>query len=171
VTSEHAHVALIKKYQQLSNRHDIDGCVALFADDGSITMDGETYTGVNALRDAHTYDLGSQTIVEFRDLEVDGDIVRCVFWNEHELSRAIGNGGMMGKAEFTIKNNRIYKFNILPPGDEERKRVMEKTEPAIRWLRENHLDVVARWKGFDKTAGEAVFELAELWRNHQQEMD
>jgi len=171
MVSEHAHVVLLKKYQELSNRHDIDGCVKMFTVDGSITMGGETYAGLDALRDAHEYDLGSQTKVEFRNLEMDGDIVRCVFWNEHELSRAVGNGGMTGRAEFTIKDGLISHFNILPPGDEERKRVMEKTGPAIKWLRDNHLAAVARWKGFDKAAGDAVFELADLWRKHQQEMD
>ena len=99
---------------------------------------------------------------------MQGDVVRCTFWNEHELSRAIGNDGMTGKAEFTIKGNHIQRFNILPPDESERKRVMEKAAPAIKWLRENHLDEVAKWKGFDRSAGEAVFALADLWRKHQQ---
>ena len=167
MTSNHPHVSLLQAYQEASNRHDIEACVALFAEDGAIEMGGEVYTGNQALRDAHEYDLGSQTLVEFRDFEMDGDLVRCTFWNEHELSRAIGNGGMTGRAEFTIRDGRIAKFNILPPSDEERKRVMEKAGPAFKWLRENHPEAVANWKGFDRAAGEAVFALAELWRQHQ----
>ena len=168
MSTEHPHIQLLQTYQEASNRHDIEACVALFTEDGSIEMGGDVYAGSQALWDAHAYDLGSQTLVEFRDFEKDGNLVRCTFWNEHELSRAIGNDGMTGKAEFTIKEGRIYKFNILPPGDDERKRVMEKAGPAIKWLRENHPDAVAKWKGFDRTAGEAVFALAELWRQHQE---
>jgi len=171
MVSEHAHVTLLKKYQELSNRHDIEACVDMFTEDGVIESGNESFTGVEAIRAAHEFDLASRTEVEFRDMEVDGDLVRCTFWNANELSRVTGDHGMTGKAEFTIKNKRIYKFNILPPGEEERKRVIEKIGPALKWLRENHLDVVARWKGFDKAAGEAVFELADLWRKHQQEMD
>jgi len=171
MTSEHPHISLLKKYQEASNRHDIEGCVAMFAEDSVIEMGGESYAGVGALHDAHEYDLGSQTLVEFRDFEIDGDVVRCTFWNEHELSRALGSDGMTGRAEFTIRDDQIYKFNILPPSDDERKRVMEKIAPAFKWLRENHPDAVAKWKGFDKSAGEAVFALAELWRKHQQEID
>lgn len=171
MNSEHPYIALLERYQEASNRHDIEACVAMFADNGVIMMGGESYAGADALRDAHEYDLGSQTLVAFRDLEVDGDLIRCTFWNEHELSRVIGNGGMTGKAEFTIKDDRIHKFNILPPGDDERTRVMEKAAPVLKWLRENHPDAVAKWKGFDRSAGEAVFALAELWRKHQQETD
>ena len=167
MSSEHPHVQLLQTYQAASNRHDIEACVALFTAAGSIEMGGEVYAGSQALRAAHEYDLGSQTLVEFRDFEVEGDLVRCTFWNEHELSRAIGNSGMTGQAEFTIQEGRIAKFNILPPGDEERKRVMEKAGPAIKWLRENHPEAVAKWKGFDRAAGEAVFALAELWRGQQ----
>ena len=169
MTSEHPYAALLKKYEDLSNRHDIEACVAMFADDGMIVSGDDTYTGIAALRAAHEYDDGSQTLVEFRDFEIDGDLVRCTFWNEHELSRALGSDGMTGKAEFTIRDDHIYKSNILPPQDAERKRVMEKIAPAFTWLRENHPEAVAKWKGFDRSAGEAVFALAELWRKHQQE--
>jgi len=167
MTSEHPHAALLKKYQDASNRHDIEACVAMFTMDGVIVSGGESYSGVAALRAAHDYDDGSQTLVEFRDFEIDGDIVRCTFWNEHELSRALGSDGMTGKAEFTIRDDHIYKFDILPPEDAERKRVMEKIAPAFKWLRENHPEAVAKWNGFDRAAGEAVFALAELWRQHQ----
>ena len=167
MTPEHPYASLLKKYQDASNRHDIEACVAMFTDDGLIEMGGESYTGADALRDAHEYDLGSQTSVEFRDFEINDDRVRCNFWNEHELSRAIGNGGMLSRAEFTIRDGRISKFNILPPNEAERKRVMEKAGPAIKWLRENHPEAVAKWNGFDRAAGEAVFALAELWRQHQ----
>lgn len=167
MSSEHPHIQLLQSYQVASNRHDIDACVALFSEGGSIEMGGEVYSGREALIDAHEYDLGSQTLVAFRDFEIDGDLVHCTFWNEHELSRAIGNGGMTGKAEFTIKAGRITKFNILPPEDAERQRVMEQAGPAFKWLRETHPEAVAKWKGFDRAAGEAVFALAELWRTHQ----
>ena len=169
MNSEHPYISLLKKYQDISNRHDIEACVVMFTEHGSIESGNEAFTGVDAIRAAHEYDLSSRTQVGFQDFEIDGDVVRCTFWNEHELSRAIGSGGMTGKAEFTLKDNLIHKFSILPPSEEERKRVMEKAGPAMKWLRENHPDAAAKWQGFDRSAGEAVFALAELWRKHERE--
>ncbi|HYF66365.1 MAG TPA: nuclear transport factor 2 family protein [Herpetosiphonaceae bacterium] len=168
MNSEHPHIALLRAYEEASNRHDIESCVRMFAPDGSIET-GETYAGVDAIRAAHEYDLGSQTLVAFRDCLADGDTVACTFWNEHELSRAIGDGGVSGKAIFTFRDGLIEKFQILPPDEAERKRFMERARPALTWLRDTHPDALARWHGFDRAAGEAVFALAELWRAHLRE--
>ena len=164
---EHPYVTLLKKYQEASNRHDIEACVAMFTEEGSIEFGGESYAGAAALRAAHEYDEGSHTLVEFRDFEVEGELVRCTFWNAHELSRAVGTNGMTTKAEFTIKEGHINKFHALPAEESERKRVAEKAAPAMKWLRENHPEVAEKWKGFDRPAGEAVSALAELWSQHQ----
>ncbi len=166
MTSEHLYIALLLRYQEVSNRHDVDACVSMFADDGIIVMGGETYQGVRALRDAHEYDAGSRTLVAFRDFEREGDIVRCTFWNEHELGRVLKDGGVTGRVEFTFRDGKICKFDILPLDEAERKRFMEIATPAFQWLRENHPEDVAKWKGFDRAAGDAVFRLAELWRGH-----
>ncbi len=159
---------LLGVYQEACNRHDIETCVAMFAHDGEIVSGGESYVGTEAIRAAHEYDLASRTLVEFRDFAVEDNVVRCAFWNEHELSRAIGTDGMRGTAEFTFTGGRIQKFLILPPDDAERQRVMTKAGPAFKWLRENHPEAVARWQGFDRAAGEAVTALADLWRAHLQ---
>jgi hypothetical protein len=170
VTSEHPYIASLLRYQEVSNCHDIDACVSMFTDDGIIVMGGEIYQGVSALRDAHEYDAGSRTLVEFKDFEVEGDLVRCVFWNEHELGRVLKDGGITGRAEFTFRDGKICKFNILPLDEAERKRFMEIAASAFLWLRENHPEDVAKWKGFDLAAGDAVFRLAELWRGHLKEI-
>lgn len=165
---EHPHLALLRAYEEASNRHDIEACVAMFTPDGSIES-GESYAGVDAIRAAHEYDLGSHTLVAFRDCEAEGATVACTFWNEHELARAIGGGGMNGKAVFTFRDGLIEKFHILPPDEADRTRFMALARPVITWLRENHPEAVARWNGFDLAAGEAVFALAELWRAHLRE--
>jgi hypothetical protein len=170
-TTNQPYIARLEAYQAACNRHDIDACVAMFMDTGEIVSGGESYMGTTAIHAAHEYDLASRTIVEFRDFEIQGNVVRCTFWNEHELSRAIGTGGMTGPAEFTFEGDRIRQFHVLPPDDAERQRVMAKVGPAFRWLRENHPEAVAKWRGFDRAAGEAVFALAALWRTHLQEGD
>lgn len=166
-TTNEQYIELLKAYQSASNRHDIEACVAMFTGTGEIVSGGESYVGTEAIRAAHEYDLASQTLVEFRDFEIEGNVVRCTFWNEHALSRAIGTGGMTAKAEFTFSDGRMQKFHILPPDDTERQRVMAQAGPAFKWLRENHPEAVARWQGFDRVAGEAVAALADLWRAHQ----
>ncbi|MCB0034812.1 MAG: hypothetical protein KDE51_12355 [Anaerolineales bacterium] len=139
----------------------------MFTADGSIASQDESYTGTAAIRDAHEYDEASQTLVAFRDFVVEGNVVYCTFWNEHALSRAVGDGGMSGKAAFTFHGDLIYKFDILPPERAEIERVMSKASPAFKWLRENHPEAVAKWRGFDREAGEAVTTLAELWLTHK----
>ncbi|MDA0246232.1 MAG: hypothetical protein OT477_22710 [Chloroflexi bacterium] len=163
------YAALLNRYETLSNQHDIDGCVAMFAENGTIVSEGESYTGREALIAAHEYDQASNTQVAFRNVELMGDhMVRCTFWNEHELSRATGSDGMTGQAEFTFNGDFIETFNILPPPLEERQRVMQVIGSAFKWLRENHPEAVAKWNGFDRPAGEAIAHLAALWRTHQQ---
>jgi hypothetical protein len=169
MTAENPYIAVVQQYQEVSNRHDIDACVALFTEDGRIEMNGEVYQGIPALRDAHEYDVGSRTQVAFRDFVVAGDVIECTFWNEHELSRVLGTGGTSGKAVFAFRGNKIVSFSILPPDEEERRRVMTIAAPAFQWLRENHPDMVANWSGFDRAAGDALFALAELWRNYRDE--
>lgn len=167
MTTEQHYSSLLQRYEDACNQHDIENCVNMFTVDGSIVSQGESYTGTAAIRAAHEYDAGSRTLVAFRDFEVDGNVVHCTFWNEHELSRAVGNEGMWGKAIFTFQGDLIHKFDILPPERAEIERVMSKAAPAFQWLRENHPEAVAKWRGFDRAAGEAVTHLAELWRAHQ----
>ena len=157
---------VLKAYEEASNRHDIETCVKMFTEDGSIILMGNAYSGVDAIRAAHEYDLASQTFVKFLNPQVDGNMIRCAFWNQHELGRAIGDNGMTGGAEFTFEGDRIKLFNILPPSPEELARFREIAGPALKWLRENHPDVIEKSMGFDRSAGEATFALAELWRKH-----
>ena len=161
-------IDILKNYEAASNRHDIEACVAFFTPAGSILMNGQSYQGAEALRAAHEYDAGSDTQVRFSDFEVEGQVVRCTFWNEHELSRALETGGLAGKAEFTFEGEQISQFNSLPPDETERQRMMGRIGPALRWLREHHPELIARWSGFDRAAGEAIFQLAERWREHRQ---
>lgn len=157
---------VLKAYEEASNRHDIDSCVKMFTEDGSIILMGNAYSGVDAIRAAHEYDLASQTFVKFLNPQVDGNVIRCAFWNQHELGRALGDGGMTGSAEFTFEGDRIKTFDILPPSEKERIRFREIAGPALHWLRENHPDIIEKSMGFDRSAGEATFALAELWRKH-----
>lgn len=163
---ESTHIAVLQEYQGASNRHDIDACVALFTEQGRIEMNGETYQGPQALRDAHAYDLSSRTQVAFRDFVIEGPEVRCTFWNEHELDRVLGTGGTTSRAVFAFRDERIDCFSILPPDEAEQQRIRTQAGAAFRWLRENHPDVLAKWGSFDRAGGEVVFALAELWRGH-----
>lgn len=157
---------ILKAYEEASNRHDIEACMKMFTEDGSINLMGNLYTGADAVRAAHEYDKASQTFVKFLNSKVDGNVIRCAFWNQHELGRAIGDNGMTGGAEFTFEGDRIKLFNILPPNPEEHARFREIAGSALKWLRENHSDIVEKSIGFDRSAGEATFALAELWRKH-----
>ena len=100
MTHEHPYIELLKRYEQVSNLHDIEACLASFSPDGMIVAGSETYQGERALRDAHEYDEASRTRVKFSDFEIEGNSVRCVFWNQHVLSRVLGSDGMTAKADW-----------------------------------------------------------------------
>jgi hypothetical protein len=160
------YIKLMNDYEDASNRHDVERCTAMFTDDGEIVLNGDVFKGTASIRAAHEFDLASQTFVKFTDLKVQENVVHCTFWNQHELGRAIGDDGMTGSAEFTFDGERIKTFNILPPSEEERARFREKVGTAFKWLRKNHSDTLEKSIGFDRSAGEAIFTLAELWRTH-----
>ena len=163
------YIKLLKAYEEASNSHDVEGCTAMFTANGSIVLMGDVFAGTDAIRAAHEYDLASQTFVKFLNPQADWNVVRCDFWNQHELSRAVGDGGVTGGAEFTFEDERIKTFNILPPTDEERKRFIQIAGPKLKWLNENHPELLAKTQGFDRSAGEAVFALAEILRSQQAE--
>jgi hypothetical protein len=72
-------ITLLRHYQDVCNRYDIEAAVALFADDGYIEIQGTVYCGQAVLRAAHECDMGSQTQVTFGDYVVEGDRVICTF--------------------------------------------------------------------------------------------
>src|SRR5215203_5191133 len=96
-------LALVRRYQGVCNRYDVEAAVAMFADDGGIEYAGTLYTGRDVLRATHEYDMGAGNVVEFTDLAVDGDRVRCTFIATDQLCRIAGTSGPRSPAELLFK--------------------------------------------------------------------
>lgn len=153
-------------YQEASNQHQPEKAVAFFTPDGCIEMQGEIYQGYQALYDAHAYDAGSQTLIELKDFEVEGNQVKCTFINANAIDRLLGTGGIDGPAVFEFEGNLIKKFTILPPYPEGMERRRPLLMPFMQWVREHHSDKMeqARNYGFTFEGGKVMAELADLWQ-------
>src|SRR5687768_10408076 len=96
-------VVLLKAYEQVSNQHDIDAAIAMFAEEGCIEVQGKQYCGPAALRAAHEYDLASQTHITLSDFAVESNVVTCKVVYCDELDRVVGLDGLHSRAEFTFR--------------------------------------------------------------------
>lgn len=158
-------ITLLKHYQAVCNRYDIEAAVALFAEEGSIEIQGNVYGGPAALRAAHECDLGSQTQVAFSDYVVEGERVRCTFITSDVLDRAVGLDGRHMQAEFTIRNGRILRFLSLPADELERQRHAAAKHAFHVWARTHYPDEVAKGANFDYEAGASLTRVVQAWLN------
>src|SRR5262245_45008770 len=150
-------VERLKAYQDVSNSHDIEAAVAMFAEDGCIAFSEKDYCGKEVLRAAHEYDLGCRAQVEFGDFDVDGEVVRCRFTYCDEVDRVTGTGGVVSRAEFTFRDGLIERFVALPPDEEERQRVRQAKAPFFAWAREHYPEEVAKGFTFDYDSGYSLY--------------
>ena len=158
-------ITLLKHYQAVCNRYDIEAAVELFAEDGAIEIQGNVYEGVAALRAAHECDLGSQTQVTFGDYVVEGEKVCCTFITADVLDRAVGLDGRHMRAEFTIRNGRIVRFLSLPADEPERRRHFAAKHAFQTWARTHYPDEVAKGANFDYEAGASLTRVVQAWLN------
>jgi hypothetical protein len=156
-------ITLLKYYEDVCNRYDIDAAVGLFADDGSIEINGTAYRGQAALRAAHECDRGSQTQVTFGDYTVDGDRVTCTFMTYDVLDRAVGLDGRHMCAEFTIRDGRIVRFLSLPADEQERQRHYAAKHAFHSWARTHYPDEVAKGVNIDYEAGASLTRVVQAW--------
>jgi hypothetical protein len=158
-------IGLLRHYQAVCNRYDIEAAVALFADDGCIEINGTVYRGQATLRAAHECDWGSQTQVEFDDYVVEGDRVSCTFITCDVLDRAVGLDGRHMRAEFTIRDGRIVRFLNLPADEQERLRHAAAKQAFHMWARAHYPDEVAKGAKFDYEAGASLSRVVQAWLN------
>ena len=156
-------ITLLKHYEDVCNRYDIDSAVALFGDDGYIEINGIAYRGQAALRAAHECDMGSQTQVTFGDYVVDGDRVTCTFMTCDVLDRAVGLDGRHMRAEFTIRDGRIVRFLSLPADEQERQRHYAAKHAFHIWARTHYPDEVAKGANLDYEAGASLARVVQAW--------
>jgi hypothetical protein len=164
-------ITLLQHYQDLCNRYNIDAAVALFADDGSIEIQGTVYRGQVALRAAHECDMGSQTLVTFGDYAVEDERVNCTFITCDVLDRAVRLDGRHMHAEFTIQNGRIVRFLSLPADEQERQRHAAAKHAFHTWARTHYPDEVAKGANFDYEAGASLTRVVQSWLNRHNRDD
>jgi hypothetical protein len=164
-------VALLKAYEQVSNQHDIDAAVAMFAEDGCIEAQGKQYCGPAMLRAAHEYDLASQTHITLSDFAVDGNVVTCKVVYCDELDRVVGLDGMHSRAEFTFRQDRIRRFLALPAAEQERQRHRQAEAVFRQWAQEHYPEEVAKGFNFDYESGASLLKVVRAWRDRPQAHD
>ncbi|MCI0398690.1 MAG: nuclear transport factor 2 family protein [Chloroflexi bacterium] len=160
-------VALLKAYEDASNRHDVGAAVSMFTEDGCIEAQGKPYCDPAALRAAHEYDLASRTQITLSDFVVEGHTVTCHFVYCDELDRAVGLDGTHSRAVFTFENGRIRLFQSLPPAEAELQRHRQAKRPFRQWAQAHYPEEVAKGFTFDYESGASLFRVVQAWRESQ----
>jgi hypothetical protein len=156
-------VSILHAYQAACNRHDIDACVALFAEDGAIVDAGRRYAGSAAVRAAHEYDAAVGGRVAFEAFAGDGEAVTCRFVFQDELDRLLGLDGFHQRARFAFAGGRIREFAVLGAEAEEIARHRGHKGPFLAWATAHHPEALAKRRELDRAGGEAFVRLARAW--------
>jgi hypothetical protein len=166
-TGEYDLLAILQQYEDACNRYDIDAALGMFAEDGSLEINGVAYRGHALLRAAHEFDLGSQTQVRFCDGVVHGNTVTCTFITVDVLDRAVGLDGRHMKAEFTFRHGRIVRFLSIPADAQERQRHHAAKHVFFAWAKEHYPEEVAKGANFDYEAGASLTRVVCAWLQQQ----
>ena len=156
-------VARLRAYEEAGNRHDVDACVAMFAEDGVIDDRGIRIGGLEAIRAAHEYDRAVNARVAFDGFEVAGEIVSCRFIYTKDLDRVLGLDGFHQAARFTFRDGLIREFAIVGADEAEIERHRRLKGPFFEWARRHQPELHAASRSFDYEGGTALRRLGEAW--------
>jgi len=160
-------IARLKAYEDACNRYDVDAAVAMFAEDGVLTFDGERIAGQAALRAAHEWDKRAHNQVGFSDYIVEGKIVRCTFVNCHELHRILGIDAIRRPAEVIFNHDRIQTCVLLAPNLHDLQRFRQLSAPFWDWAAAQHPEQLAKIRAPGAEGGSALFSLAHAWHDQR----
>ena len=126
---------LAKDYRDAFNRHDADGALALFIDQGFSYFDVEfTAHDQETLRDKLEYDFGLGATLEFPDCGPKGEALRCAeLWrNEYCLKAMCGFDVWHNEVTFKPKDGKI-QFMSLTASPEDEKACGEAYPKYVAW--------------------------------------
>jgi ketosteroid isomerase-like protein len=104
--------SVVKAASELLSAGDLEGCLALWADDGTFQLEGlpsgpETYKGKEQLRSEFKDEIANHIEIQVEVLKVEGDTVTTRTTTWHDFTRQIGVAPLEATEVYVIKNGQI----------------------------------------------------------------
>ncbi len=142
--------ALLEKYLQASNRHNIATLRAMTAKDAVWQLGPQLLSGREAVVTPNECDAGANTRLEWTNIVVQGNTVDFELIERNDILRALGASRIRHFVRFTFENGLVKRKEARKPplGIE----AASAKEAAFRsWLRQTHPDALPRlWTPEDK---------------------
>ncbi len=167
-------ITLVKAFQELANRHDIDAVMGKFTEDAEFEMVGQAAVkGKKEIRQIFEYDAGVNTELQFFDFKSEGDTVSCQVVERNDRLKASGFDKLLHTScSFTFRDQLIQKF--ITSADAESARAFgEVMRKFLPWIQKNYPKDYSRLftpEGRfirNRENGERVVLLMKDWRSSQ----
>jgi ketosteroid isomerase-like protein len=104
--------SVVKAASELLSAGDLEGCLALWADDGTFQLEGlpsgpETYKGKDQLRSEFEDEIANHIEIQVKVLKVEGDTVTTRTTTWHDFTCQIGVAPLEATEIYVVKNGQI----------------------------------------------------------------
>jgi len=144
--SRQAPASFVKHYVELHRSRDIDGLLALHANDAEFMIPGqETIRGMEALRDLLEWDAVLETELTMAGISADGDTIFIDSLVErNKWFQAIGLPEVRYRSgtRIVLRGGRIVGTYPAPFDDDTQQRLRDRFEALVQWLREYRRDAL-----------------------------
>ena len=167
------HVARqFERYSEASASHDLQALDALTADDIVWQLGRYRLVGKEAALAPNAYDLGIGNELEYRNVQVEGNVAECEVIERNEIVAAIGMVEVHQYPRYTFENGLVVRKEPSGKQADAEYSMAEfnrRLAPLRKWIRETHPEVMSRLvdpdKGFvfSQETGALMLRLTREW--------
>ena len=134
---------IIKSYQEAYNNHDLEGVLALYAEDASFEIIGQvSLQGKEQVRELTEYDFVLNIHMSCDQFRTKGDSVMCQLEESNDWLKAAGIQRARYMATFMVRNGLIQSVRAKPSPETEQ--ALEKIlDPLIEWASQHRPELLA----------------------------
>jgi hypothetical protein len=142
-----------KRYAEASASHDLRALEMLTAEDISWQLGRYRLVGREDALAPNAYDLGMENELEYRNVQVDGNVVECEVIERNETIEAIGMTEVHQYPRYTFENGLVLRkepSGKKPLAEYSMTEFHRRMSPLRKWIRETHPEVMSRLVDPDK---------------------
>lgn len=163
--AEASSVRALAAFERAVNQHELEALAGVLTEDAVwYQQDLPVYRGRDAIQQSMAYDEATHTRIELRNVRWNGDSASCELYEENDLFRALGVGGIGYRMEIELAGGRIASLRSFPPPpDSEASAAMR---GFLAWLRAEHsseVDPATRGPGDASERARGWVRYAEEW--------
>ncbi|KPL17637.1 MAG: hypothetical protein AMJ92_11555 [candidate division Zixibacteria bacterium SM23_81] len=135
--------SIVKSYQEAYNNHDLDGVLALYAEDASFEIIGQvSLQGKKQVRELTEYDFVLNIHMSCDQFRTRGDSVMCQLEETNDWLKASGIQRARYMATFMVRNGLIQSVRAeLAPETEQA--IGKILDPLIEWASQHRPELLA----------------------------